>query len=76
MRKKDRERKKIYYSGKHYAVFLFTGCWHFLFRAAAGYLWKTGPREDFYALYDALFLETDMLRGKADASRVIGSKHR
>lgn len=50
---------------------LFRECWHFLFREAAGCLWKTGLREEFYVLYATLFLEIDMLRGKADASSVI-----
>lgn len=41
------EKEKLHNSGKHYSVFLFTRCWHFLFQEAAGYLWRTGSREYF-----------------------------
>lgn len=70
MREKDTKRKKLQWKS-----LLFTDCWHFLFREAAGYLWKTGLKEDFYVLHEKLFLQIDMLRGKADASHVIRSQH-
>lgn len=43
----ERKRHKEKETSLQWKALLFTGCWHFLFREAAGYLGKTGLKEDF-----------------------------
>lgn len=70
-RKRQKEKETLL----QWKSLLFADCWHFLFREAAGYLWKTELKEDFYVLREKPFLQIDMLRGKADAAHVIRSQH-